>query len=85
LRRPGLWIHLERLSGSAIYSIYTDLAEQYRRMSPLSTKRNVLAEHLKEVIDTMEQKVSSARSAARQERVCQRFCRVVSRPTKSLA
>lgn len=26
-------------------------------MSPLSTKRNVLAEHLKEVIDTMEQKV----------------------------
>ena len=38
-------------------SIYTDLAEQYRRMSPLSTKRNVLAEHLKEVIDTMEQKV----------------------------
>jgi hypothetical protein len=39
-------------------------------MSPLSTKRNVLAEHLKEVIDTMEQKVSLARSAARQERVC---------------
>lgn len=29
-------------------------------MSPLSTKRNVLAEHLKEVIDTMEQKVSVA-------------------------
>ena len=40
-------------------SIYTDLAEQYGRMGPLSTKRNVLAEHLKEVIDTMEQKVSS--------------------------
>jgi hypothetical protein len=40
------------------HSIYTDLAEQYGRMGPLSTKRNVLAEHLKEVIDTMEQKVS---------------------------
>jgi len=30
-------------------------------MGPLSTKRNVLAEHLKEVIDTMEQKVSGWR------------------------
>lgn len=40
-------------------SIYTDLAEQYRKMSPLSTKRRVLAEHLKEVIDTMEQKVKT--------------------------
>jgi hypothetical protein len=39
-------------------------------MSPLSTKRNVLAEHLKEVIDTMEQKVSSVRSEARHERLC---------------
>jgi hypothetical protein len=40
-------------------SIYTDLADQYKRMSPLSIKRNILAEHLKEVIDTIELKVSS--------------------------
>ncbi|KAJ9092615.1 hypothetical protein QFC19_008653 [Naganishia cerealis] len=39
-------------------SIYTDLAEQYKRMSPLSIKRNILAEHLKEVIDTMELKAN---------------------------
>ncbi|KAJ9102350.1 hypothetical protein QFC21_002750 [Naganishia friedmannii] len=39
-------------------SIYTDLAEQYKRMSPLSMKRNILAEHLKEVIDTMELKAN---------------------------
>lgn len=38
-------------------SIYTELADQYKRMSPLSKKRGVLAEHLKEVIDTMEHKV----------------------------
>lgn len=41
-----------------LHSIYTELAEQYKRMSPLSKKRGVLAEHLKEVIDTMEHKVS---------------------------
>jgi hypothetical protein len=45
-------------SSHNLLSIYTDLADQYKRMSPLSAKRNVLAEHLKEVIDTMELKVS---------------------------
>jgi hypothetical protein len=49
---------IDRSADLMTHSIYTDLAEQYGRMGPLSTKRNVLAEHLKEVIDTMEQKVS---------------------------
>jgi len=40
-------------------SIYIELAEQYGFMDAASnvTKRNVLAEHLREVIDILEQKV----------------------------
>lgn len=40
-------------------SIYIELADQYKVMDAASNvaKRNVLAEHLKEVIDTLEQKV----------------------------
>lgn len=39
--------------------IYIELADQYKLMDPASNvlKRNVLAEHLKEVVDTLEQKV----------------------------
>ena len=39
-------------------SIYIELASQYTLMDSTSNvaKRNVLAEHLKEVIDTLEQK-----------------------------
>lgn len=40
--------------------IYAELADQYKRMSPTHTKRHILAEHLKEVIDTMEEKVSAS-------------------------
>ncbi|TFY78466.1 hypothetical protein EWM64_g5546 [Hericium alpestre] len=38
--------------------IYTELADQYKLMDPASNvvKRNVLAEHLREVIDVLEQK-----------------------------
>jgi hypothetical protein len=40
--------------------IYGELADQYKVLDAASAvaKRNVLAEHLKEVIDTLEQKVS---------------------------
>lgn len=41
-------------------SIYCELADQYKVIDPVSNvaKRNVLAEHLREVIDVLEQKVS---------------------------
>lgn len=40
-------------------SIYVELADQYKDMDPVSNvrKRNMLAQHLHEVVDTMEQKV----------------------------
>jgi hypothetical protein len=40
-------------------SIYAELADQYKVLDAASAvaKRKVLAEHLKEVIDTLEQKV----------------------------
>ena len=39
--------------------IYTELADQYKIMDAASNvvKRNVLAQHLREVIDVLEQKV----------------------------
>jgi hypothetical protein len=42
-------------------SIYVELAEQYRVMDAISnvSKRNILAQHLKEVVDVLEQKVRS--------------------------
>lgn len=42
-----------------MYSIYLELAEQYGLMDAASnvSKRNVLAQHLREVVDTLEQKV----------------------------
>lgn len=41
-------------------SIYCELADQYKLLDAASAvaKRHVLADHLKEVIDTLEQKVS---------------------------
>ena len=53
LLRGGELIERER--------IYCELADQYKLMDPASNvlKRNVLAEHLKEVVDTLEQKVSN--------------------------
>ena len=43
------------------HSIYVELAEQYRVMDAVSdvSKRNILAQHLKEVVDVLEQKVLS--------------------------
>jgi hypothetical protein len=40
--------------------IYCELADQYKLLDAASAaaKRHVLADHLKEVIDTLEQKVS---------------------------
>ena len=40
-------------------SIYIELADQYKDVDPVSdvAKRNVLAEHLKEVINMLEKKV----------------------------
>lgn len=48
-------------------SIYSELADQYKILDAASNvaKRNVLAEHLREVIDTLEQKVRSAPSTDR--------------------
>ena len=42
--------------------IYIELADQYKVIDPVSNvaKRNVLAEHLREVIDILEQKVGRA-------------------------
>lgn len=44
--------------------IYVELAEQYALMDASSNvaKRNVLAEHLREIIDTIEQKVRQLHS-----------------------
>ena len=50
-----VWLNDARLS------IYGELAEQYKMLDATgaTNKRGVLAQHLKEVIDTLEQKVSS--------------------------
>ena len=52
-KRPFIILKIMR-----IYRIYTELADQYKLMDPASNvvKRNVLAEHLREVIDILEQK-----------------------------
>ena len=41
------------------YRIYVELSDQYKEMDAISNvvKRNVVAQHLKEVIDVLEQKV----------------------------
>lgn len=41
------------------YSIYVELADQYKDMDAVSNvpKRNMLARHLREVVDILEQKV----------------------------
>ena len=41
------------------YSIYVELADQYKIMDAVSDvpRRNILAKHLKEVVDILEQKV----------------------------
>jgi hypothetical protein len=46
--------------GLTIARIYAELADQYKVLDAASAvaKRRVLAEHLKEVIDTLERKVS---------------------------
>jgi hypothetical protein len=40
-------------------SIYVELADQYKDMDAVSNvrKRNILAQHLREVVDILEQKV----------------------------
>lgn len=45
-------------------SIYAELADQYRVVDAASNpaKRNVLADHLRDVIDLLEQKVCTASS-----------------------
>ena len=44
--------------------MYVELADQYKDIDPVSNvaKRNVLAEHLREVIDILEQKVRLMRT-----------------------
>jgi hypothetical protein len=44
----------------SLHRIYAELADQYKIMDAASAiaKRRVLADHLREVIDTLEQKVS---------------------------
>lgn len=44
---------------SSFYRIYIELADQYKEMDAASEKikRNLLADHLREVIDVLEQKV----------------------------
>ena len=48
----------------SLRSIYVELADQYKDMDPVSNvvKRNVLADHLREVIDILEQKVGDSGS-----------------------
>lgn len=52
---PRIRIFLTR----CLCSIYLELAEQYGLMDATSnvSKRNVLADHLREVVDVLEQKV----------------------------
>jgi hypothetical protein len=63
-KRECLLISVVFGSDAHVYSggarIYVELADQYRIIGPASNvaKRNVLAEHLKEVIDTLEKRVS---------------------------
>ncbi len=54
-----------RLTLFLCYSIYVELADQYKEIDAVSNvaKRNVLAEHLREVIDILEQKVYSSKSS----------------------
>lgn len=58
-RRKFLLSELKRLIAD-VDSIYCELADQYKLLDAASAiaKRHVLADHLKEVIDTLEQKVS---------------------------
>jgi hypothetical protein len=44
---------------SSVSSVYVELADQYKEMDPVSDvpRRNMLAKHLKEVVDILEQKV----------------------------
>jgi hypothetical protein len=48
------------LKGGGANRIYTELADQYKIMDAASNvvKRNVLAQHLRDVIDVLEQRVS---------------------------
>ena len=48
-------------------SIYVELADQYKDMDAVSNvrKRNILAQHLREVVDILEQKVSGLLSCYR--------------------
>jgi hypothetical protein len=56
-----MWLSLILSDGflKTIFSIYMELAEQYALMDAASNvpKRNVLAQHLREVIDCLERKV----------------------------
>ena len=48
-------------------SIYVELADQYKDMDAVSNvrKRNILAQHLREVVDILEQKVVGFLSCCR--------------------
>lgn len=43
------------------FSVYVELADQYKDVDPVSDvpRRNMLARHLREVVDILEQKVYS--------------------------
>ena len=55
-----------RVLTDPIARIYVELADQYKDIDPTSNvaKRNILAEHLREVIDVLEQKVCTFYSSA---------------------
>lgn len=57
-RSPTPYLFISRLTFLALNSIFIELAEQYKVLDACGNvaKRNVLAEHLKEIIDTLEQK-----------------------------
>ena len=56
-RSQRWWVCTE---GGGANRIYTELADQYKIMDAASNvvKRNVLAQHLRDVIDVLEQRVS---------------------------
>lgn len=62
------WISPFDDSSDLLSRIYVELSDQYRELDAISNvvKRNVVAQHLKEVIDVLEQKV---RESSHQPRV----------------
>lgn len=67
----------------SVTRIYVELADQYKDMDPVSdvARRNLLAKHLREVVDILEQKVSHSLLVAKVRRFVYIFC--PGRPNRS--